>query len=126
LNISLPPSTPIIDWKGTIKKYKNEKFARSLLTLFSKDLPKLQAQMKKEYQEKHLSNLARTIHHIHGSCCFCVAPQLEMYSSKLEAQLEKKEYALLKEYIDELDMLINQVLIAIKPYLLRKNNKKES
>ena len=126
MTISLPPSTPIIDWKGTIKKHKNEKFARSLLILFSDDLPKLQAQMKKEYQEKQLSSLARTIHHIHGSCCFCVAPQLEMYSSKLESQLEKKNYSLLKEYIDELDTLINRVLTAIKPYLSQKINKKES
>ena len=126
MNISLPPSTPVLDWKGTIKKHQNEKLARSLLVLFAKDLPKLQTQMKKDYQEKRLSNLARTIHHIHGCCCFCVAPQLEIYSSTLESQLGKKDYASLKKYIDELDTLINRVLAAIKPYLSQKINKKEN
>jgi len=118
--LSLSSKSVLIDWKKTIKKYNNEKFARSLLALFAKDLPKLQAQMKKDYQEKRLSDLTRTIHHIHGSCCFCVAPQLETYSKKLQCRLKKKNYSLLGQGIDELDTLITRVLVAIQPYL--KNN----
>jgi two-component system sensor histidine kinase BarA len=118
-------STDWVDWEKTIKQHKNKKFAQSLLGLFSTELPKLQAQMKEDYQQNRLKALTRTIHHIHGSCCFCVAPRLESYSAKFQHQLETQDYSKLKERVGELDTIINNVLACVKSYL-RSLNKKES
>jgi two-component system sensor histidine kinase BarA len=110
-------TSALIDWPKTLKRYKNEKFARSLLLLFSKDLYDFQTKIKQHYKNNHLLRLERIIHKIHGACCFCVSPQLEVYSNKLQAKLAQKDYSSLEEHLDKLDALITRVLKAIQPYI---------
>jgi two-component system sensor histidine kinase BarA len=114
-----------IDWETTIAQYKNKKFAASLIHLFADELPKLQLRMKKHYANNRLQALTRTVHQIHGACCFCAAPKLESYSATLQHQLENKNYSQLKQQVNELDAIINRVLAAMRPYLNSLDIKKK-
>ena len=110
-------SSDYLDWEKTVQQQRNETFARLIVPVFAEELRNLQTQMNDQYAHQDLEALKRTIHHIHGACCFCSSPMLEKYSSKLNRQLEQNDDSKLKEHIEQLNDIISHVLKAVKPYI---------
>lgn len=80
---------PIIDWEEGIRLAGHKKeLARDILNLLMKDLPRELILIHSLHQAKNYSELAKTVHKLHGAVCYTGTPRLKTVLAALETQLK--------------------------------------
>lgn len=85
LRIAKKAHTPAIDWQLCVQKVSgNQVLAEEFLTQFIEELKKNRQEFIQLYQEKNIKGLESAAHKLHGACCFCGVPRLQLQVSRLE------------------------------------------
>ncbi|MDF1758491.1 MAG: ATP-binding protein [Legionellaceae bacterium] len=79
-----------INWASCVKKASgNHNLAVEFLADFVQELQLNRREFIKLYKDKDLESLNRLAHKLHGACCFCGVPKLQVLVAKLENQATK-------------------------------------
>lgn len=80
---------PVIDWEDGIRLAGHKKeLARDILQLLVRDLPKELALIHNLYHDKNYTELAKTVHKLHGAVCYTGTPRLKTVLAALETHLK--------------------------------------
>ncbi|MBA2653025.1 MAG: response regulator, partial [Tatlockia sp.] len=104
-------SKPIaIDWQLCVQKVSgNQDLAEEFLARFVEDLHKNREEFLQLLANEDIKGIEDAAHKLHGACCFCGVPHLQMQVIRLEKQAKhakkieelKKNFAELIQSIDE-------------------------
>ncbi|MBA2711432.1 MAG: response regulator [Tatlockia sp.] len=101
-----------IDWQLCVQKVSgNQALAEEFLARFVEDLQKNKEEFLQLSQNKDIPGLEAASHKLHGACCFCGVPQLQMQVMRLEKQAKTaKKIEELKVNFAELIQSIDEVI----------------
>ncbi len=103
-----------VNWEECLKLSNSKpEVAKELLAMFADELPKLQSEMKKAYQQNNFQQLKDQAHKLHGACCYAGVPLLKQMVGQLESQLQspnnQKIETLLRKIDNEAAFVLNSL-----------------
>jgi two-component system, NarL family, sensor histidine kinase BarA len=100
-------STPIIDWKKSLKLAgNNRENALKILSMLTADLPETLTEIKKAHEQNNLTELSRLLHKLHGGLCYLGLPKFKASTVALEEALKNNSKS------TEISHLLNQFILA--------------
>ena len=102
---------PVIDWEEGIRLAGHKKeLARDILNMLMRDLPRELILIHSLHQAKNYSELAKTVHKLHGAVCYAGTPRLKTVLSALETQLKTHIMDGSSSLLDQLDTEVSRLL----------------
>lgn len=114
LDITTQDSTTAIDWPMCVQRVSgNQTLAADYLACFINELQKNREELIKLYQQENIKKLGAEAHKLHGACCFCGVPTLQIQVAKVEhlAKSTKKTSELSHDFtilIQQIDKVLNE------------------
>ena len=112
LNLITSIKTLAIDWSLCLKRLSgNEALAIEFLAKFVEELKENRIEFMQKFHSADLRGIEQLAHKVHGACCFCGVPTLQLNIATLEKMAKNAQN------IDELKELINNVIVSIDDVL---------
>ena len=108
-----------IDWQEMLRITNNKSsLAKDMLLMFTSELPRMQSQIRTAFQDNDVKQLQHFVHRLHGSCCYCAAPQLKKLACEFEDQLKQDNTDNIAHYISQIEAQIKVVLQFVNEQLV--------
>lgn len=106
---------PLIDWPLCIQKVSgNQALAAEFLDQFVEELELNRDEFLQLMAEKDIAGIERLAHKLHGACCFCGVPTLQLHVAQLETTA--KQAAQINELQAVFNLVIQNIDEVLKEY----------
>lgn len=106
-----------IDWAICLKRVSgNKEFAVEFLARFIEELEKNRTEFLMLKDIEDIAAIERTVHKLHGACCFCGVPQLQTNAAQLEVLAKEAQH------FGQIEDAFNQLIQSIDEVLEEYNN----